>query len=62
VTRAILPRPADDGAPVLVVSHGGSIRALLARVTGTMPPPLGNVAVFRAVVNGSRLEEVALLG
>ena len=61
VTRAVAARHAADDAPVLVVSHGGSIRALLARATGTMPPPLDNVAVFRAVASEGSLTEVALL-
>jgi probable phosphoglycerate mutase len=61
VGRAIARRHDEDDAPVLVVSHGGSIRALLARATGTMPPPLENVAVFRAVVTEGGLTEVALL-
>jgi probable phosphoglycerate mutase len=51
---------ASEG-PVLIVSHGGSIRALLAHLTGTMPAPLGNVAVFRAVATVDGLEEIALL-
>ncbi len=51
----------DDAAPILIVSHGGSIRALLARVTGVMPPPLPNVAVFRVVATPEGLTEVTLL-
>jgi probable phosphoglycerate mutase len=52
----------DDGAaPVLVVSHGGSLRALLARATGTMPPPLSNVAVFRAIATAEGIAEATLL-
>ena len=63
VGRAVARRHAADDLPVLVVSHGGSIRALLARVTGTMPPPLENVAVFRAVadLDAGGLTEIALL-
>jgi probable phosphoglycerate mutase len=51
VVRAVARRHGADDAPVLVVSHGGSIRALIARATGTMPPPLENVAVFRALAD-----------
>lgn len=64
---AALPRRASTGGtgpcegPVLLVSHGGSIRALIARATGTMPPPLENVAVFRASVGESGLIEAELL-
>jgi broad specificity phosphatase PhoE len=61
VARAVARRHDADDAPVLVVSHGGSIRALLARVTGAMPPPLENVAVFRAVAGPDGLAEVSLL-
>jgi broad specificity phosphatase PhoE len=59
--RAVAHHHEGDDRPVLVVSHGGSIRALLARATGTMPPPLENVAVFRAVATPEGLVEVALL-
>ncbi|MDB4983296.1 MAG: phosphoglycerate mutase [Myxococcales bacterium] len=51
----------DDAAPILIVSHGGSIRAFLARVTGVMPPPLPNVALFRAVATPEAITEVTLL-
>jgi broad specificity phosphatase PhoE len=51
----------DGGAPVLIVSHGGSLRALLARATGAMPPPLSNVAVFRAVATAEGITEATLL-
>jgi probable phosphoglycerate mutase len=61
VRRAAAARHVADDAPVLVVSHGGSIRALIHRVTGTMPPPLENVAVFRAVATDDGLTEIALL-
>ena len=61
VARAVARREPRDDAPVLVVSHGGSIRALLARATGTMPPPLDNVAVFSAVATPAGLEDVARL-
>jgi probable phosphoglycerate mutase len=61
VSRAIARRDERDDAAVLVVSHGGSIRALLARVTGEMPPPLENVAVFRVVSTPDGIAEVKLL-
>jgi probable phosphoglycerate mutase len=59
VLRAV--SASHDAAPILVVSHGGSIRALIARATGTMPPPLENVAVFRAIVGQHGLIEAELL-
>jgi broad specificity phosphatase PhoE len=39
---------AVDGATggLLLVSHGGAIRSFLLAVTGVLPPPLGNGAVF----------------
>jgi probable phosphoglycerate mutase len=61
VGRAVASRHEGDDAPVLVVSHGGSIRALLARATGTMPPPLENAAVFRLVATAGGLGEVERL-
>jgi probable phosphoglycerate mutase len=60
--QAVLRASAHEAeGPVLIVSHGGSIRALLSQLTGTMPPPLGNVALFRAVAVGDGLEEIELL-
>jgi probable phosphoglycerate mutase len=38
---------ARDDAPGLVVTHGGSLRALVAAATGKVPPPIQNVAVWR---------------
>ena len=61
MSRALARRHERDDAAVLVVSHGGSIRALLARVTGEMPPPLENVAVFRVVSTPDGIAEVKLL-
>jgi broad specificity phosphatase PhoE len=52
---------AGQDAAILVVSHGGAIRALLARATGVTPPPLANVAVFRAVATDEGLTEVTPL-
>jgi probable phosphoglycerate mutase len=41
---------APAASSVLVISHGGSIRALLSHVTGTPLPPMQNAAVFRLSV------------
>jgi probable phosphoglycerate mutase len=61
IARAVVRRNVADDAPVLIVSHGGSIRTLIARATGTMPPPLENGAVFSAAVVAGALEDVARL-
>jgi probable phosphoglycerate mutase len=61
VARAVVRRNAADDAPVLIVSHGGSIRTLIARATGTMPPPLENGAVFSAAVVAGALTDVTCL-
>jgi broad specificity phosphatase PhoE len=45
---------------VLIVSHGGAIRALIAKVTGTTPPPMENGAVFRVLLTGQGILEVNL--
>lgn len=42
-----------DGA-VLAVSHGGAIRSFVHAVTGAIPPPLDNGALFRARFEGDR--------
>jgi probable phosphoglycerate mutase len=38
------------GGAVLVVSHGGSIRALIAAATGWRPPPMGNGDTYRVTM------------
>jgi probable phosphoglycerate mutase len=42
-----------DG-PRLAVSHGGAIRLLVMSITGQLPPPLENGALFRIDVQGDR--------
>ncbi len=51
----------DGQAPVLLVSHGGSIRALMAHATGTPIPPIGNTAVFRLAVSADGFHDVVSL-
>jgi broad specificity phosphatase PhoE len=36
-----------DGGVGLVVGHGGAMRALVTSITGVIPPPLDNGAMFR---------------
>lgn len=43
---------------LLVVSHGGAMRALLLSLTGSLPPPLGNGAAFRLRWQAGRFEEI----
>jgi probable phosphoglycerate mutase len=37
----------DDGSAVVLISHGGAMRALVTAITGVEPLPLDNGAVFR---------------
>ena len=38
----------EPASSALAISHGGALRAFVASITGTMPPPLHNGALFRA--------------
>jgi broad specificity phosphatase PhoE len=58
IARAVAAAAGTDGA-VLVVSHGGAIRALVAHATGVLPPPLENVALLRAVATDHGLVDIA---
>ena len=51
---------ATDDAPVLVVTHGGSLRSLVASVTGELPPMVKNGDVWVLAWEG-RLVEAAPL-
>jgi probable phosphoglycerate mutase len=46
-------RVARENAPALVVTHGGSLRAAVATLTGTRPPPIRNGAVWRIEWDGA---------
>lgn len=48
----VAERVARDDAPALVVTHGGALRALVASVTGKMPPFVENAAVWRVTWAG----------
>jgi len=52
----------DVHAEVLAVSHGGAIRMLVASITGELPPPLPNGALFRVEVLGEDFGGVERLG
>jgi broad specificity phosphatase PhoE len=57
---ALAEEPGAETAS-LAVSHGGAIRLLVLSVTGTMPPPLENGAVFRLDVASTRFVHVERL-
>jgi len=55
VTAAVVnaaERVAAEAAAVVVVSHAAAIRAFIAAVTGTLPPPVANAEVRRATWDG----------
>ena len=54
IARAGAHATAPDDA-VLVVSHGGSIRALIAAATGWRPPPMGNGDTYRFTLGSDDL-------
>jgi broad specificity phosphatase PhoE len=52
---------ARPGEPVLVVSHGAAIRALLLTAAGLHAPPIGNGTVYRLTYEGGRFRDAALV-
>jgi probable phosphoglycerate mutase len=46
-----------DGA-ALAISHGGAMRLLVKSITGELPPPLANGAIFRLDVEDDRFVDV----
>ena len=40
-------RLARDGAPALLVTHGGALRAAVRAATGVLPGPIANCAIWR---------------
>ncbi|HET6148392.1 MAG TPA: histidine phosphatase family protein [Polyangia bacterium] len=54
-------RAAGHGHPVLIVGHGGSIRAVLHADTGSRPPPLDNGGTIRALFGAAGLRDAELL-
>lgn len=49
---------AGEGSHVLVVSHGAAIRSFIHSITGAMPPPLANTALFRVLYRSGRFTQV----
>jgi broad specificity phosphatase PhoE len=46
--RRAAEQVAGDDAAVLVVTHGGALRAAVAEALGAEPPPIANGAIWRA--------------
>jgi probable phosphoglycerate mutase len=59
IARAATEVPPVD-APALVVTHGGAMRALIATVTGELPPLLANGAVWKIAWEGRIVTAEAL--
>jgi broad specificity phosphatase PhoE len=48
----------DDGASVLVISHGGTMRSFASAAIGVVLPPIENGSVFRVRFEGGRFVSV----
>jgi broad specificity phosphatase PhoE len=62
--HAAMKRAAADlgeGEAALLVSHGAAIRLSIGALTGEVPPPLGNGALFRVEVRDGELGNVERL-
>ena len=53
-------RVARDDAPVLLVTHGGALRAAVRAATGASPGPIANGAIWRFEWDGSVLGAAAV--
>lgn len=51
---AVLRGAHPGGGAALAVTHGGAMRLLVESITGTMPPPLENGAVFQLDLDGDQ--------
>jgi len=63
VTAALeraVDRAAGLGDPILIVTHGGAIRAAVTAATGTTPPPIPNCGVWRVQWDGGIVAAAAL--
>jgi broad specificity phosphatase PhoE len=59
--RALRRAAAAEVETVLVVTHGSALRAFVRAVTGTLPAPLPNVALFRAIALAGNFVDVGLI-
>lgn len=57
VTRLVI----EHAGRVLVVSHGGSLRAFFEHATGVRVPPLGNAALYEVRWSGERFSDPRIL-
>jgi broad specificity phosphatase PhoE len=53
--RRAAERAFPDGIPILIVTHGGALRATLAEAIGVVPPPIANGAIWRVEWQGKIL-------
>jgi broad specificity phosphatase PhoE len=53
-------RVAREDAPVLLVTHGGALRAAVRAATGKLPGPIANGAIWRVEWDGSLLRAEAV--
>jgi broad specificity phosphatase PhoE len=51
---------ADLGRPVLVVTHGGSLRAAIGAAAEVPPPPIANGAIWRVEWEGRIVKAEAI--
>ena len=56
----IAERIARDDAPAIVVTHGGTLRAVVFAVKGALPPPVKNAALWRLTWDGGLVDAVEL--
>jgi len=52
----VAERVAREGAPALVVTHGGALRAAVTAAFGALPPPIRNGAIWKV-----ELEDAAII-
>ena len=50
----------DIGRPILVVTHGGSLRAAIAAAAEVAPPPIANGAIWRIEWEGAIVKAEAV--
>ncbi|HEY4016762.1 MAG TPA: histidine phosphatase family protein [Polyangiaceae bacterium] len=56
----VAERIARDDAPAIVVTHGGTLRAVVFAAKGVLPAPVKNAAVWRLTWDGKLVDAVEL--